>query len=145
MEKEKRQLESKFDKLDKLSRALQQERIDLQATIKNLSKTAGNSASNVGESAVNNIQKNSSPTVAEPPVNNVQNNSSSTAAGEIIILYNLSCILFIFLSLAPSISDSIETPNSTESVNDENRTTTTDIDIDKTPLPTGSDNLYGNF
>jgi hypothetical protein len=39
MEKEKRQLEIKLDKLDKLSRALQQERCDLQATIKNLSKS----------------------------------------------------------------------------------------------------------
>jgi hypothetical protein len=39
MEKEKRQLEIKLDKLDKLSRALQQERIDLQTTIKNLSKS----------------------------------------------------------------------------------------------------------
>lgn len=40
MEKEKRQLETKLDKLDKLSRALQQERIDLQATIKNLTKAS---------------------------------------------------------------------------------------------------------
>ncbi|CAF3595574.1 unnamed protein product [Adineta steineri] len=39
LEKEKRQLEIKLDKLDKLSRALQQERIDLQATIRNLSKS----------------------------------------------------------------------------------------------------------
>ena len=38
MEKEKKQLENKLDKLDRLSRALQQERSDLQATIKNLSK-----------------------------------------------------------------------------------------------------------
>jgi uncharacterized protein YlxW (UPF0749 family) len=40
LEKEKRQLEIKLDKLDKLSRALQQERTDLQTTIKNLSKSA---------------------------------------------------------------------------------------------------------
>jgi len=39
LEKEKRQLEIKLDKLDKLSRALQQERSDLQTTIKNLSKS----------------------------------------------------------------------------------------------------------
>ncbi len=39
LEKEKRQLEIKLDKLDKLSRALQQERVDLQTTIKNLSKS----------------------------------------------------------------------------------------------------------
>ncbi|CAF2666997.1 unnamed protein product [Rotaria sp. Silwood2] len=39
LEKEKRQLEIKLDKLDKLSRALQQERSDLQATIKKLSKS----------------------------------------------------------------------------------------------------------
>lgn len=38
LEKEKRQSETKLDKLDKLSRALQQERSELQATIKNLSK-----------------------------------------------------------------------------------------------------------
>jgi len=44
MEKEKRQLEVKLDKLDKLSRALQQERSDLQATIKNLSKPASTAA-----------------------------------------------------------------------------------------------------
>jgi len=44
LEKEKRQLEIKLDKLDKLSRALQQERSELQTTIKNLSKppTTGN-------------------------------------------------------------------------------------------------------
>ncbi|CAF3544045.1 unnamed protein product [Rotaria sordida] len=40
LEKEKRQLEIKLDKLDKLSRALQQERSDLQGTIKKLSKSA---------------------------------------------------------------------------------------------------------
>jgi predicted nucleic acid-binding Zn-ribbon protein len=40
LEKEKRQLETKLDKLDKLSRALQQERSELQTTIKNLSKPA---------------------------------------------------------------------------------------------------------
>ena len=40
LEKEKRQMETKMDKLDKLSRALQQERSDLQATIKNLSKSS---------------------------------------------------------------------------------------------------------
>jgi len=46
LEKEKRQLEIKLDKLDKLSRALQQERSELQTTIKNLSKppTTGNSS-----------------------------------------------------------------------------------------------------
>ena len=38
LEKEKRQFEVKLDKLDKLSRALQQERSELQSTIKNLSK-----------------------------------------------------------------------------------------------------------
>jgi hypothetical protein len=39
MEKEKRQLDIKLDKLDKLCRALQQERLDLQATIKKLTKS----------------------------------------------------------------------------------------------------------
>lgn len=45
MEKEKRQLETKHDKLDKLSRVLQQERVDLQTTIKNLSKSTTLSSS----------------------------------------------------------------------------------------------------
>jgi hypothetical protein len=38
MEKEKRQLDIKLDKLDRLCRALQQERSDLQGTIKTLTK-----------------------------------------------------------------------------------------------------------
>ncbi len=38
MEKEKRQLDIKLDKLDRLCRALQQERSDLQVTIKTLTK-----------------------------------------------------------------------------------------------------------
>ncbi len=45
MEKEKRQLDIKLDKLDRLCRALQQERSDLQATIKNLTKTSTNDSS----------------------------------------------------------------------------------------------------
>lgn len=39
LEKEKRQLDIKVDKLDRLCRNLQQERSDLKATVKNLSKT----------------------------------------------------------------------------------------------------------
>ena len=46
MEKEKRQLDIKLDKLDRLCRALQQERSDLQATIKNLTKTSTTPAEN---------------------------------------------------------------------------------------------------
>lgn len=38
MDKEKRQLDVKVDKLDRLCRALQQERVDLQTTIKSLTK-----------------------------------------------------------------------------------------------------------
>jgi len=45
MEKEKRQLDIKLDKLDRLCRALQQERSDLQTTIKNLTKSSTNSSS----------------------------------------------------------------------------------------------------
>jgi prefoldin subunit 5 len=45
MEKEKRQLDIKLDKLDRLCRALQQERSDLQATIKNLTKSSTNTSS----------------------------------------------------------------------------------------------------
>lgn len=40
LDKEKRQLDIKLDKLDRLCRSLQQERADLQGTIKNLSKTS---------------------------------------------------------------------------------------------------------
>ncbi len=46
LEKEKRQLEVKLDTLDKLSRALQQERSELQITIKNLSKPVNSSTEN---------------------------------------------------------------------------------------------------
>lgn len=49
MEKEKRQLEAKLDKLDKLSRALQQERTELQTTIKNLSKPVTTTVSSSNE------------------------------------------------------------------------------------------------
>jgi hypothetical protein len=45
MEKEKRQADIKFDKLDRLCRALQQERSDLQATIKNLTKSSTENSS----------------------------------------------------------------------------------------------------
>jgi len=45
MEKEKRQLDVKLDKLDRLCRALQQERSDLQTTIKNLTKSSTTSSS----------------------------------------------------------------------------------------------------
>jgi uncharacterized protein YlxW (UPF0749 family) len=45
MEKEKRQLDIKLDKLDRLCRALQQERSDLQTTIKNLTKSSTSSSS----------------------------------------------------------------------------------------------------
>ncbi len=47
MEKEKRQLDVKLDKLDRLCRALQQERSDLQTTIKNLTKTSINDSSTI--------------------------------------------------------------------------------------------------
>ena len=40
MEKEKRQLDIKVDKLDRLCRSLQQERSNLQVTVKNLSKSS---------------------------------------------------------------------------------------------------------
>ncbi|CAF1524069.1 unnamed protein product [Adineta ricciae] len=40
LEKEKRQIDTKLEKFDKLSRALQQERTELQTTIKNLSKSS---------------------------------------------------------------------------------------------------------
>ncbi|CAF1354559.1 unnamed protein product [Adineta steineri] len=40
LEKEKRQSDIKLDKLDRLCRALQQERLDLQGTIKNLTKSS---------------------------------------------------------------------------------------------------------
>ena len=40
LEKEKRQADIKLDKLDRLCRALQQERSDLQTTIKNLTKSS---------------------------------------------------------------------------------------------------------
>lgn len=53
LEKEKRQLETKLDKLDKLSRALQQERIDLQATIKNLTKASTPPAPSAPHSSAN--------------------------------------------------------------------------------------------
>ncbi|CAF0727237.1 unnamed protein product [Didymodactylos carnosus] len=43
IEKEKRQLETKMDKLEKLSRALQQERGELQNTIKTLTKASSSS------------------------------------------------------------------------------------------------------
>jgi len=46
MEKEKRQLDVKLDKLDRLCRALQQERSDLQTTIKNLTKSTATSIEN---------------------------------------------------------------------------------------------------
>jgi len=45
MEKEKRQLDIKLDKLDRLCRALQQERSDLQTTIKTLTKSSTSSSS----------------------------------------------------------------------------------------------------
>jgi uncharacterized protein YlxW (UPF0749 family) len=45
MEKEKRQLDIKLDKLDRLCRALQQERSDLQTTIKNLTKSSTSTSS----------------------------------------------------------------------------------------------------
>ena len=51
MEKEKRQLDIKLDKLDRLCRALQEERSDLQTTIKNLTKSSTND-SNGASSAV---------------------------------------------------------------------------------------------
>lgn len=38
LDKEKRQLDIKVDKLDRLCRALQQERVDLQTKIKGLTK-----------------------------------------------------------------------------------------------------------
>jgi len=44
LEKEKRQLEAKLEMLDKLSRALQQERSELQTTIKNLKADQNQSA-----------------------------------------------------------------------------------------------------
>ncbi|CAF4027219.1 unnamed protein product [Rotaria sp. Silwood2] len=45
MEKEKRQLDIKLDKLDRLCRTLQQERSELQAKIKNLTKSSANNSS----------------------------------------------------------------------------------------------------
>jgi len=62
LEKEKRQLEVKLDKLDKLSRALQQERSELQTTIKNLSKpgttTVNSSTENHPSTSVETIPSN---------------------------------------------------------------------------------------
>jgi hypothetical protein len=49
MEKEKRQLDIKIDKLDRLCRALQQERSDLKITIKNLTKSSTDGASSAIE------------------------------------------------------------------------------------------------
>ncbi|UJR38308.1 hypothetical protein I4U23_030978 [Adineta vaga] len=49
LEKEKRQLDAKLEKLDKLSRALQQERVDLQTTIKNLSKSSNDNEQSVAD------------------------------------------------------------------------------------------------
>jgi len=66
LEKEKRQLEIKLDKLDKLSRALQQERSDLQATIKNLSKSA---TTTISSSAVSSTPMADIPISSEEVIN----------------------------------------------------------------------------
>jgi hypothetical protein len=60
LEKEKRQLETKLDKLDKLSRALQQERVNLQTTIKNLSKSTmlSSSSSSIDPSMIGEFYSN---------------------------------------------------------------------------------------
>ena len=61
LEKEKRQADIKLDKLDRLCRALQQERSDLQTTIKNLTKplvkneTSTPSSSETNENASPNL------------------------------------------------------------------------------------------
>jgi len=52
MEKEKRQLDIKLDKLDRLCRALQQERSDLQTTIKNLTKSSTTIENDAASSAI---------------------------------------------------------------------------------------------
>lgn len=67
MEKEKRQLDIKLDKLDRLCRALQQERSDLQATIKSLTKSSTSESSDTPTN--NEASKNEavvSSTTAEP-------------------------------------------------------------------------------
>ncbi|CAF3662591.1 unnamed protein product [Rotaria sp. Silwood1] len=78
LEKEKRQLEIKLDKLDKLSRALQQERSDLQATIKKLSKspTTASTSSSVPPPPTTTVSS-STTSIEEDP--SVHVNASSTS------------------------------------------------------------------
>lgn len=51
MEKEKRQGDIKLDKLDRLCRALQQERSDLQGTIKNFKSSTNSSSVTTNENS----------------------------------------------------------------------------------------------
>lgn len=52
LEKEKRQLDIKVDKLDRLCRSLQQERLDLKTKIKDLTKSSTNDYSNTSNEKI---------------------------------------------------------------------------------------------
>ena len=73
-------MEAKLDKLDKLSRALQQERTELQTTIKNLSKP--------GTTTISSSNGNESSTAPEIPVNGHE--TSKTVTDESPNLYGQS-------------------------------------------------------
>jgi len=146
-EKEKRQLENKLDKLEKLSRALQQERTELQNSVKKLAATVPPTMSSSGVS----LKGDSDGLQAAPDTNNCQQiTSDSPLLSSEIATINVCDVdqhSSVALTINGSGADSDE-HNQRKETDDQNQKLPTN-DNDDSLLPSsdaavvvGSPNLY---